>query len=445
VFAGYAPVLAALGSLLAKMDNFSDVVNRLKSEGRREAWSVIESVLDEILKRERTKLCDKLIKQIETPVPEEAYDRYEQLTFLTNRLHNRPLGGSARVKLPPADQAKYHAMVKQLLVDHPFVKQGRPSNAVLGSLVIAHAIVHDLLSNTDTSLLVDFSRQPFLWRFLRGEIEHSAGVLIDGRYVGYILNSYWSDPITRSPIIVINSDEVGSANVHVSTDGVKDLSFTITLPVQFYGQMRNCTVNIEGGAELVGRAANGSGSTFYVYGKTAVIAESIDVAADTLTIEEQLWMESAEIESSPRLSVHTRKDAKVGWGGVISGKYPWNALTSTLAPPYGVEPGDVLTALVYRCSLRLPDRVLVTTDDYRFSADENKWVARDFPTAFPQLLKLLIKHNLAYTETFGTYAQNKFRIHMNITWSALRDALKASSNNSQLTAFLNEARQTLAA
>ena len=157
-FAGYAPVLAALGVLLAEMDNFSEVVTRLKSHGRREAWSVIETVLEEILKRERQKLCDKLSQQINSVVPEEAYDAREQLTFLTHRLHDRPLDPSTRVGLSASDQAKYFAMVKQNLGDHPFVRQGRPTNAVLGSLVLAHAVIHDLLGDANTRLIADLSR-----------------------------------------------------------------------------------------------------------------------------------------------------------------------------------------------------------------------------------------------------------------------------------------------
>ena len=101
------------------------------------------------------------------------------------------------------------------------------------------------------------------------------------------------------------------------------------------------------------------------------------------------------------------------------------------------------SALINECSLRLPDRVLVTNDNYSFSPTENKWVARDYPNSFPQLLRLLIKHDLARAETFGTYAQNKFRIHMNTTWSTLREAFKNPPSGSQLEAFVKEARRVI--
>lgn len=443
-FAGYAPVLAALGSLLTEMDNFKDVANRLKSEGRQEAWSVIETVLEEILKRERYKLCAKLAQQTNVSIPEEAYDAHEQLTFLVRQFLGQPLGTSTRVILPAAEQVRYYTMVKQNLGDHPFVRQGKPSNAVLGSLVLAHAVCHDLLKGADTRLLADLSRQPFLWRSLRSQIEGSKDLLIDGRYAGYVLNSYWNDPILESPHIVVRSVEEGAADIRLPTERGQELLIKIALPLHFYGQVRDCDVDVQGLIRLEGHASNGSASALYVHGKTTIIGESIHVAADTLTIDGKFWLESAAVSSSPRLTLHRKKGAEVGWGGNVADSYPWNSLPSILAPPYEVMPGDLLTVLINECSLRLPDRVLVCNDDITFSENENKWVARNFSRAFPQLLKLLIKHELARAESFGTYAQNKFRIHMEIKWLDLRNALNNLPSDPKLKAFVEEARRTFA-
>lgn len=446
-FAGYAPVLAALGSLLAGMDNFREVANRLGSEGRQEAWSVIETVLDEILKRERKKLCAQLALQIKVPVPGEAYDAHEQLTFLVRHVHDMPLEVSTRVKFPAMEQVKYQTMVKQYVGDHPFVRQGKPSNAVLGSIVLAHAVSQDLLADTDTWLLADLSRQPFLWRSLRSQIKGSPNPLIDGRYLGYVLNSYWNDPIIKSPRVVIRSVEENAADVHMPTEGGQSLLIKVALPLHFYGQLRDCDVEVQGNIKLEGHAASGSSSAFYIHGKTALIGETIEVVADTLTIVDdgQFWLESAVVQSSPRLNLNQKKSAKVGWGGRVASSYPWNALPSTLEPPYVVKPGDMLTALINECSLRLPDRVLVINDDYSCSESENRWIARNFQRAFPQLLKLLINHDLARAEGFGTYAQNKLRIHMNTKWSDLRDAFRNLPSDPKLRAFVEDARLVFAA
>ena len=71
-FAGYAPVLAVVGSLLAQLDNFQDVTNRLKETGTKEAWGVIDTVLQEIMDREKGKLTEKLKGQVSGTLPAET-------------------------------------------------------------------------------------------------------------------------------------------------------------------------------------------------------------------------------------------------------------------------------------------------------------------------------------------------------------------------------------
>ena len=60
VLGGYAPVLAAVGSILAEVDDVITVANNLKSHDGREAWGLIEAVLYEILTREQAKLWKQL-------------------------------------------------------------------------------------------------------------------------------------------------------------------------------------------------------------------------------------------------------------------------------------------------------------------------------------------------------------------------------------------------
>jgi hypothetical protein len=196
-FAGYAPVLAAIGSLLAGMDNFIEVTNTLRATGAREAWDVIEAVLQEILDRERRRLGELLRGQITVPVPPEAYDSEEQLKLLNQFVHGQPLVGSGRVALRGRDEATYNTMVGQRLPEHPFVKQQGFSNPVLASVVLAHGVFHDLLRSVDLRLVADASRQPFLYRSLRRHLKTAP--LIDGAYLGFVLNSFWNDPINKAP------------------------------------------------------------------------------------------------------------------------------------------------------------------------------------------------------------------------------------------------------
>ena len=93
VFAGYAPVLAAVGSILAAIDDFITVANNLKSNGGREAWGVIEAVLYEILSREQAKLRKLLSAQCKSALPDAVYDAEEQMALLAQYVEVEAFGG----------------------------------------------------------------------------------------------------------------------------------------------------------------------------------------------------------------------------------------------------------------------------------------------------------------------------------------------------------------
>ena len=92
VFAGYAPVLAALGSILAEIDDYITVSNNLKSSDGREAWGVIEAVLYELLTREQAKLREQLHAQCKSALPREVYDVEEQMALLAQYVELEAIG-----------------------------------------------------------------------------------------------------------------------------------------------------------------------------------------------------------------------------------------------------------------------------------------------------------------------------------------------------------------
>ena len=149
VFVGYAPVLAAVGSIMAAIDNFTTVANNLKANGGREAWGVIEAVLYEILSREQDKLRNLLEVQCETTLPNAVYDAEEQMALLAQYVESKPLEGTGRVALPLADMEKYNDMIQTYLPHHPFVRRHEFGNAVLGSPLVTRAVYHGR---------IDFSR-----------------------------------------------------------------------------------------------------------------------------------------------------------------------------------------------------------------------------------------------------------------------------------------------
>lgn len=444
-FAGYAPVLAALGSLLVKLDNFVEVRNELQAKGTQQAWSVIELVFSTILERERGKLTEQLRKHISIPVPAEAYDAREQLTLLARLIHGESPSGVGRVKLAAADLSIYHKMVEQYLPEHPFVRQNEPANAVLGSLILAHAVYNDLLQSADLGLLGRMSRQPFLWRSLSERLE-AQPVLLDGRYVGFVLNSLWNDPIHEEGEVAVRSTpEESMARTLIPLPGHRVLAVEVTLPLAFYSQVRRCSIDIDGSVELRGEAAANAGSVFVVRGPTHIICDRLNVESDVITFEGRTWLEAGNVASPTRLNLHLKKGAEVGWSGMLSRTHPWNRHPSTVEPPYSVPPGDVVEALVTECWQRLPPGAAITLKpDYSTAGDDRlRWTERQYAGAFPTLIKLMLKHNLASEEAMQAKGDPKVRIRFSASWAELRKAVRGQEVAPQYAAFIKAARQAV--
>lgn len=441
-FAGYAPVLAAVGSMLAKMENFKHVANSLRAAGAQEAWGVIETVLKEILNREKGKLCDQLVAQVAAPVPKEAYDEQEQLTLLTQHVHGQSLSGTGRVQMPAPDQTTYISMVERYVPEHPFVREREFANVVLGSVVLAHAVSDDLLRSAGLDRLAESSRQPFLWRSFRARL--SADELIDGRYVGCILNSFWNDPITLKPRVVIRgaADE-GSARVYIPDYCGAEVTFEVALPLVLHGQARECDIDISGKVKLEGYASPSSSTLFEVCGKTAIVCDAVEVAAETMALEGQLWLEAEEISSPGRLDLRLKKDAEVGWAGKVATTYPWSTLPSTFDAPYAVVTDDALTNFVEECWQRLPDGgVLTLNSDFTIPEDRRmRWAERLFPSVFPKVMALMTERGLASAETMPASGTKKVRMHFDVTWTELRKAIKEPTAAPEtLRTFIDSAR-----
>ena len=139
VLGGFAPVLAAIGSTLAEVDDVIAVANNLKSHDGREAWGLIEAVLYDILSREQAKVREQLRARCASALPREVYDVEEQMALLAQYVDSKPLDGAGRVELPPDDMEKYKDMVRTYLPHHPFIRRHEFGNAVLGSAAVERA------------------------------------------------------------------------------------------------------------------------------------------------------------------------------------------------------------------------------------------------------------------------------------------------------------------
>ena len=325
-FAGYAPVLASIGTLLALVTNPIVVTNRLTASNTREAWEVIDTVIQEILQREKTKLKSKLV-DLEV-VPENAYEPKEQLYYLA-----QILGGCK--SLTPMDNVEFNTekdsilymeKVSQISEEHPFVRSRKMANEVLGARIFAHAICHgnNLDEIAHIASLRSLSDGPFLWRSTRRELLMQDEPILDGNFIGYILNSFWNDPmetISHAQRIRMHGTSDGFVNIVVGYREDKAIVFSALPPICLYGNMRDCEIVDEEldlimeGATLEGGNAS---SLFRFQGDNSVLCNGLTYDARTTEIGGSLWLHATTvIVSVGNPEIHVRGACQYGWGGEI--------------------------------------------------------------------------------------------------------------------------------
>jgi hypothetical protein len=323
------------------------------------------------------------------------------------------------------------------LKEHPFVRERKVENAVLGSVVLAHAVIYDLLGSADLSELATLSKQPFLWRSVRNQL--SGDSLVDGRYLGYVLTSFWNEPLPQGDKIIIRSWDRDSARVYVLSRGSEIPIVNVTMPITLFGQLRDCDIDVAGMIELQGQV-RGSHSVFETYGTTTIICESMQVKAESLVLHGDVWFEAENATSPPSLELVVKNGSKFGWAGQLASQYPWKRFKSSLEPPYSVAAEDKLTRLVEECARRLPGALTFNADYSVVSDMRMRWALREFGTELPLVIKLLVEHQLA---SKGAIPVNLMQVHMKISWSELLAALKAPEPPVALRQFFADARSKI--
>lgn len=435
-FAGYAPVLAAIGSLLPGIENFADALNRLNAAGAVDAWSVIETVLDEIIARDQRKFIALAESGMSNPLPAEAYDKEEQLTLLLQYVQRESLTGSGRVQLSPNDLGKYESEVSRWIQEHPFLRKEDLSNDVIASFVFAAAIAADR-SVSSTDRLLALSRQPFLWRSLTGRLNRHS--LIDGKYLGYILNSFWNDPLTENDAVSVRTLDDGGAAVIMKCGNVVT-EFSVTSPVVVHGQLRNSDFRMHHGLNLEGFGEGVSKS--FLLDNTVIQADSsVSLDAAKLTIANNVWLDADIALTSAPISLEFGIDAAYFWGSAVSGKYPFNRHPSTLDKldePYG----ETLERLLADCASRFGTGIKpILHADYS-APDRDRYMqwAHAYHEEFPLLMRLIVKHGFADTKEIDASGKGKIRINFLKSMNDIRDGvLRGTEPYNDLAADLKSA------
>jgi hypothetical protein len=317
-------------------------------------------------------------------------------------------------------------------------------NTVLGSVVIAHAIAHDLLKADNLDRTANFSSQPFLWRAFSQKL--SNGYRIDGRYVGYILNSFWNEPIQSARQVVIDSINENDATISIFQNKRRSLVFSASTPLTFYAQIRDCEADLDGDVKLVGEGPS-SATAFYGRGSSAIICSSAEIGAASLRVEGGLWFEASFVSTPPQFHIFMLNGAKVGWGGNIAQHHPWNEIAQTLEPPYSTIPDNPLNSLAIALARKLPGGApLILNQDFTLVPDDPKtrWAKRQFSRQLPELIKLLVGHGLASTEPLDASGKDKkVRVRFDFAWWDLVGALENPTGFPSWQSFTAEARRRI--
>ncbi len=437
-FAGYAPVLAALGTLIVsekaedqtkERANFSKLLQRLQDKGSKDAWEVLEAVTNEILDREAGKVRGPLMKSPGSELPEEAYDRTDQLDLLAAEFAGRSFRPSSRLTFgSQAASEAYRNAVKVHISEHPFLlaHTKMPVNHVMGALVVAHAIGHgeDLSGGQGLRLLADYGRQPFLWRFFRHHLPQDA--LIGGDVVAYLLGSLWSDGTTPKADVTLRADGPSQdfARLEIKA-GMEVVSVNVLLPLVLRGEVRNLVVDLTGGAVILSGWPFSDSATIRFLGRAEIRADEImfevrRVQVGTLTDSASCHLQAGQVANDQQITVEVQSGSVLTVQGVFEDRYPWNNAATVVRPPEGP---DLLGSLLANCERRLQGVMsLVTRPNYDLTDDERIDWAREYGTLLPRLLRSLVDAGLAKTHVIQTKKDTKMRVSPNIPWSQLRQA-----------------------
>ena len=148
-FAGYAPVLEAVATVLSGVTNPANLNDAVQQEMQ---GQVLQYLADRILDREAEKLRDQL-QGVTGAVKKELYSPEEQLTRLTQRIYQTTGPVMPSVEVPSEHRTAYDTALKNFLPQHPFLDGtgDQESGAVFGAVINARALFSPSTETVDAA------------------------------------------------------------------------------------------------------------------------------------------------------------------------------------------------------------------------------------------------------------------------------------------------------
>lgn len=420
-FAGYAPVLAALGALVAQTENYTHLKHRLQATGATDAWDVLEQVATEVLEREASRVRRPLTSAGHA-IPDETYDPIDQLDHLVRHLVGQPFRVPSRIVFEsPSILASYRDAVRTYLPEHPFFRAGAPVNDVLGALVLAHAIAGgvEISAGQAPRLMSTYGRQPFLWRFLRRRL--IPRTLIAGDVVSYILGSLWSDETAGETIVSVSTDAHAPARLRIAKLG-HTLEADIAPPLVLRQEVRDLEVELPDESVIIAGWPGSGSQTIRFLGQARLTSNTMRFEVDrihigALGIATSLHLSASHVENDQRLTVQVQDNSILVAEGAFEHRYPWEGVASRVPPP---PPTPTLRSLLVDCARRFPHGIpVVVFQDYSVPGGPTDW-ARRYGDLLPRLLRALVDQRLATAERFEAAGAPKIRVRpQGFVWQML--------------------------
>lgn len=356
-FAGYAPVLEAVATVIASESNPGKIGDAIESIFK---GQVLGRVTSEVMIRESGKLSNQLAATVPVVSSTGLYEAQEQLA----RLASLVLGaGSPELPegLPQQAVAAYEDAVQSLLPQHPFLDSNtqKPAGAVFGACILAAALTSD-----DAELARAAQRfasggqntpNPFLLTFYKQALTERD--VIPAEHVGLLYASLEAATGVGDTVRLIAEGD-GSLEVEMSLqrqDGKEDIYEFSTVAgseLRFGRRVGGITIDAEEiDVEL------GDGGQLEIVAPVAVKARNLVLNCGELVIkpdhsganDQVVYLEAAQTVTDAGLRppiVRSGVKLQVAWPE--SKGYPWNPFAST-----GEEDPDPRMADAQRALRRL--------------------------------------------------------------------------------------------
>lgn len=357
-FAGYAPVLEAVATVIASETNPGKVDDAIESIFK---GQVLSRVTSEVMVREAGKLSNQLAATVSGVNSVGLYDAKEQLSRLASLI----LGtGSPKLpsNLPQHAIAGYEEAVQSLLPQHPFLdsRTQKPAGAVFGACILAAALTADdmELARVAQRLASGGSNKPnpFLLTFYKEALDGRD--VIPAEHVGLLYASLEATA-GAGESVRLNAEGDGTLEIEMSLlrqndkEEIYEFSTTAGGELRFGRRVEGINVDAEGvDIEL------GDGGQLELVAPVALRGRNLVLNCRELVVkpshsksdDQVVYLEATQVITDAGLPPPTvRPGAKLQVAWPDSKVYPWNPFASSGGEDVDPRMADAQRALRRLC------------------------------------------------------------------------------------------------